>query len=103
MRPKNFLLVSFIFIFSCSGFSEAGKVLRNEKIVTTDEFLIKKKEPLIMPPDYNQIPEPDSIKTRKINDKDRIRKVLKNENIKVKKKDQKNATEIEKSIIERIR
>ena len=41
---KNFLLtLSLIFILSCGGFSEAGKVLRNEKTKTTDEFLVKKK------------------------------------------------------------
>ena len=38
------LLLSSIFILNgCSSFSEAGKVLRNEKVRTTDEFLIKKR------------------------------------------------------------
>ena len=41
------LLLSSIFILNgCSSFSEAGKVLRNEKVRTTDEFLIKKKRTL---------------------------------------------------------
>ena len=47
------------------GFKEAGKVLRNEKIKTTDEFLVKKKEPLVLPPDYEKIPEPGSAKKKK--------------------------------------
>ena len=33
---------------------------RNEKIKNTDEFLIKKKEPLTQPPDFDKIPEPGS-------------------------------------------
>ena len=60
---KIFFLISLmIFLFSCG---DAAKVLRNEKIKTTDEFLVKKKEPLVLPPDYNEIPEPGSISDKK--------------------------------------
>ena len=52
--------LSFIF-YGCGTLSEAGKVLRNEKVKTTDEFLVKKKEPLSQPPDFNTIPEPGSL------------------------------------------
>ena len=42
---KNFiLLVSFIIILtSCNSLKEAGKVIRNEKTMSTDEFLVKGK------------------------------------------------------------
>ena len=33
--------------------------LTGEKTLSTDEFLIKKKDPLIMPPDYQNLPTPD--------------------------------------------
>jgi len=52
-----------IILSSCSTFSEAGKVLRNEKR-TTDEFLIQKKDPLTTPPDFDEIPKPGSINER---------------------------------------
>jgi PBP1b-binding outer membrane lipoprotein LpoB len=52
-----------IILNSCSTFSEAGKVLRNEKR-TTDEFLIQKKDPLTTPPDFDEIPKPGSINER---------------------------------------
>ena len=55
---------------------EAGKVLRNQKVNTTDEFLVKKKEPLIMPPDYKKIPEPDSISNKKTSDDEKIKELL---------------------------
>ena len=58
-------LTILLFILSCSSMEEAGKVLRNEKTKTTDEFLVKKKEPLIMPPDLYEVPEPDTIKKKK--------------------------------------
>jgi|TARA_B110000967_G_C18521431_1_gene381240 hypothetical protein len=53
------LLVSF-FLVSCGG-SKVGKILRNEKILSNDEFLVKKKKPLILPPDSDKIPEPNSL------------------------------------------
>ena len=35
------------------------KGLTGEKMESTDEFLIKKKDPLVMPPDYQNLPTPD--------------------------------------------
>ncbi len=103
MKPIYLIQICFILITSCASFEEAGKVLRNQKTITTDEFLIEKKEPLVMPPDYNKIPTPDSIEKKKVDDKDKIKKVLNSENTNIKKKNQTRTTEIENSIIERIR
>ena len=72
-----YILVSMLFLFSCSGFKDAGKVLRNEKIRTTDEFLVKKREPLVFPPEYKEIPEPGSSTEDKSKEEDNIKKILK--------------------------
>ena len=56
MKKINLLLIFIFIIFSACG--NVGKILRNEKIKTTDEFLVEKKKPLILPPDLDQIPEP---------------------------------------------
>ena len=37
----------------------AKKTLTGEKEYTTDEFLVQKKNPLILPPDYENLPDPD--------------------------------------------
>ena len=65
-KIKLFLLFSGLFavLNGCSTFTEAGQVLRNEKTKSTDEFLIKKQQPLTQPPDFDKIPEPGSIKTQ---------------------------------------
>ena len=57
---KLFILLLFSILISCSSLKEADKVLRNEKIRTTDEFLVKKRDPLIYPPNYEEVPEPGS-------------------------------------------
>ena len=99
---KFTLIISIIFLYSCSGISDAGKVLRNQKIKTTDEFLVKKRAPLTLPPQYDTIPKPQSLeKLEKKNDDDKINKILKIPN-EEKSKDLKN-TSVEKSIINQIR
>ena len=75
MKKTNLLiLLIFLFIVSCGN---VGKILRNEKIKSTDEFLVKKKEPLVLPPDYSKIPEPGSLSKKKESEnEDRIKKIL---------------------------
>ena len=85
---------------SCGGFSDAGKVLRNEKVRTTDEFLVKKREPLSLPPNYENLPQPNSLEKKKTNDENNINKILKIPKETTYSK--KNST-IEQSIINEIR
>jgi hypothetical protein len=101
MKKLNFLLITSFFLVSCSGLSDAGKVLRNEKIKSTDEFLVKKRNPLILPPDYNEIPEPGSMQSNKISEQEKIKKILKapeNKNVTKNK-----SSSIEDSILKSIR
>ena len=80
IRTKKVFLFFIIMLWlkACGGASEVGKVLRNEKTRTTDEFLVKKREPLMLPPDFNTLPKPDSINKEKnvANEKD-IGQILK--------------------------
>ena len=60
-----FYLFLPFFVLSCTSFSEVGQVMRNEKKNTTDEFLVKKKAPLVMPPEFNKVPKQDTIIRKK--------------------------------------
>ena len=93
MKNIVFSIIAFIVLVSCSNLQEAGKVLRNEKTKTTDEFLVKKKEPLIMPPDLDKIPEPESLKNKKENEEEKIKKILKVPETSVKKNNSNSSTE----------
>ena len=75
MKKIKFLII-FLILNSCNSLSEVGSVLRNEKIRTTDEFLVKKRAPLVIPPEIEKIPEPGSKKMKEIDEKDKIRKIL---------------------------
>ena len=100
MKNINFLLIILITLISCGSVEEAGKVLRNEKIKTTDEFLVKKRKPLVLPPDYNEIPEPGAKTENKINENEKIKKMLKsNEKNNIKN----DSSSTEQSILNKIR
>ena len=103
MKKTNIIFLILLLLTSCSSFKEAGKVLRNEKIKNSDEFLIKKKEPLVLPPDYSKIPEPGSLSedSDEKKDADKIKRIMRTSN---KKKINKNkSSSVEDSIINRIR
>lgn len=97
MRIAIYITI-YIFLYSCSSFKEAGKVLRNEKQNTTDEFLVKKKQPLILPPDLDKIPKPGEAQIKEKNNEDEIKKILK-----VPKSTNNNNTSTEESILEKIK
>ena len=101
MKSIYFLLIGLFLLISCSGLKDAGKVLRNEKVVTTDEFLVKKRNPLVLPPNFEDLPEPGSKKQIKENEEEKIKKILKAQ------QDNNNSinkpSSVEESILNRIR
>ena len=89
-----------IILNSCSTFSEAGKVLRNEKR-TTDEFLIQKKDPLTTPPDFDEIPKPGSINERAKSNS--IEKIIKTDKKNKPDSELTTSSTTEESILKRIK
>ena len=51
----SFLFILLILINSCGVVNEG---FSNQKKNNTDEFLVEKKAPLVMPPNYNELPTP---------------------------------------------
>ena len=60
MPKKTIYLISLIFLVtSCADtWGSVKRGLTGEKAKSTDEFLIKKKDPLILPPDFENLPTP---------------------------------------------
>ena len=75
MRTHNLFILLFL-LSNCGGLSDAGKVLRNEKIRTTDDFLVK-KDPLVLPPDYRKIPQPGNKDINEETTDKKIKEILK--------------------------
>ena len=101
MKQFKFYIVLSIVIFlsSCSSIKE-GFV--NDKKNNSDEFLVEKKSPLVMPPDYNELPIPKEENVEKeTNDIKSLISKTKNDEIK-ENLDVKNST-FESSILEKIK
>ena len=103
IKKIKYIFPILFFVTACSGLSDAKKVLKNEKNITTDEFLVKKKEPLILPPEFDKLPVPNS-KKNSVNEnieKEKIKKILNAGEKTLQNK--KNSSSLEESIIDKIR
>ena len=60
MLKKITYILLFIFLVSCADtFDSVKRGLTGAKKNSADEFLVKKKDPLILPPDFENLPTPD--------------------------------------------
>ena len=99
---KNFIFIFiFIFLSNCQSLSDFKKAMTGQKVNTTDEFLIKKKDPLILPPEYDKLPLPKSsdFQEKKENTVKSILKTGKNSEI----KKNSSMSSLEKKILEELR
>ena len=99
---KIFLFLNLILLISNCG--TAKKAFTNQKKNSTDEFLVEKKSPLVMPPDFNDLPVPNQNKEISEINENKIKDlVTKNEteNSEEKTYDENN-TSIEQSILKKI-
>tara|TARA_B100002052_G_C15818891_1_gene569565 strand:+ start:529 stop:834 length:306 start_codon:yes stop_codon:yes gene_type:complete len=95
------LLIFVLFLNACTSVEDAAKVLRNEKIQNTDEFLVEKRKPLVLPPDFSEIPEPGSITSNNNKKKEtNIKEIL---NVDEEKTQSSKSSSVEDSILKNIR
>ena len=103
---KYFKLLIFfqliLFLYSCSTVKEG---FTNQKKSSSDEFLVEKKSPLVMPPDYNDLPVPDQNKETAETNENKIKDlVTKNENENVENNDSEDGNlDIGQSILKKIK
>ncbi len=55
MIKKTILIIVLISLYSCQSIKDG---LTGKKYESSDEFLVIKKNPLVLPPDFNMLPEP---------------------------------------------
>tara|TARA_Y100000816_G_scaffold144888_1_gene102778 strand:- start:7920 stop:8225 length:306 start_codon:yes stop_codon:yes gene_type:complete len=97
-KIKLFLIINlFLFLISCGTVREG---FQNPKKNNTDEFLVEKKSPLVMPPDFEDLPKPENDKSESSADNEI--KLFKSDG---EQKSNKNAIskDIEGSILEKIK
>tara|TARA_B100001123_G_C14675253_1_gene775141 strand:- start:252 stop:545 length:294 start_codon:yes stop_codon:yes gene_type:complete len=95
MINKVIITLSLIFFVSaCTG-------IGNKRSDKSDEFLIEKKNPLVMPPDIDELPKPKESAEVKISDNN-FEETLKTKNSETQKINVENSSTLQESIIKKI-
>ena len=100
---KIFLLLNLILLISNCG--TAKKAFTNQKKSSTDEFLVEKKSPLVMPPNFNDLPVPNQNKQISEMNQNKIKDLVTNNETEISEVNtsDENNTSIEKSILKKIK
>ena len=107
MKKTNPLIASFLILLFLNSCGTVAEGLGGVKKKGSDEFLVEKKSPLVVPPSFGELPEPDkkideNTKSNKENNLS-IEKIITQGSSRDKNlKSNKTNNSIEKSIIEKI-
>ena len=108
-RLHRHILYLFLIIFTVSACQSVKDGLTGAKKSNSDEFLIEKKNPLVLPPEFNKLPKPTIINTKdKENEKEIdlkaiITKQPNETNSSLTSTTSNSSKSIEKSILEKIK
>ena len=99
---NKFVVIIFFLTSACGDTLESVKRgLSGQKVNSTDEFLVEKKDPLILPPGYEDLPQPGQTQLNEEPDEQDISDILKigenNQNT-----DSSEITSLEESILRNI-
>jgi len=98
---KKFITLNIVLILSSCGTIKEG--FTNQKKNSSDEFLVEKKSPLVVPPSYGELPIPSSEKTNKKNQTNNIESLIIKKKNDEKLKDIEPDKNFEQSILEKIK
>ncbi len=88
-----------LFLMSCQSVKDG---LTGKKTNNTDEFLIKKKNPLVLPPEFEKLPEPRDTVKKEEEDIFNILKIVKKDQKEIKNIEIEKSESLEKSILKKI-
>ena len=110
MKKNNYPIFLLIFLFLLSGCQDAKKGFSGKKIDQGEEFLVIKKNPLVVPPDFEKMPIPkNEIKVSNTievenNQNSDFKKLLKTQDQNIDVSDSReNTGDLEKKIIDKIK
>ena len=105
MIKKNniYILAFIIFLTSCQSVKDG---LSGRKSENSDEFLVQKKNPLVLPPDFTKLPKPnndleENDEINRIEEETDIKKILQNNSQKTNK--QTNNSNAEEFVLKNIK
>ena len=101
---KFYRIILFLNIFllfaSCGTLKEGFK---NQKKNNSDEFLVEKKSPLVMPPDFNELPIPKEIENQKENSENEFKTLITQDNKEIKSNEKNIDKNFEELLLDKIK
>ncbi len=95
-----FILFLTLFISSCGSVKEG---FSNPKKENSDEFLVEKKSPLVMPPNYDELPMPGNDEIMSEQETDNLELLLLNKNNSDLENENNKTRKLYESILEKIK
>ena len=107
MNKKNFsFLISIIIFTILSGCQDVKKGLSGKKIDEGNEFLVIKKNPLVVPPNFNELPQPSDNNIENNSNKDNeneFKNIMKNNEDNISENDSTTTGNLEENILKQIK
>ena len=101
MKKNILLILIFAYLQGCGSVSEGFKLKKGN---TGDEFLVEKKNPLVLPPNFNELPEPGKSRISETNNQDSFEgKILNNNTENKNQKENTTANSTEELILKNIK
>ena len=104
MKKNNIFLILLIMlaVTSCQSVKNALSGVKQEN---SDEFLVQKKNPLVLPPDFTDLPEPfeESTEVTEVQIEEDIEKLLGMENSVENTNNTSNSSSIESFVLKKIK
>ena len=98
------IILSVLLLFFLYSCGTAKKAFINQKKNSVDEFLVEKKSPLVMPPNYDVLPIPNSSLDQNENKEANIKSLITDKESQTDEIGQeKNDQNFEKNILEKIK
>ena len=107
MNKKSFsFLISIIIFTILSGCQDVKKGLSGKKIDEGNEFLVIKKNPLVVPPNFNELPQPSDNNIENNSNKDNeneFKNIMKKNEDNISENDTTTTDNLEENILKQIK
>ena len=98
---KKFIILSILLMLYSCGTIKEGFI--NQKKNSSDEFMVEKKSPLVMPPSYGELPVPSNGKLDKVSKTNNIESLIIQENDNKNLETVQSDKDFEQSILDKIK
>ena len=100
-KVKKFILLNFILLLVSCGTMKSA--FENQKKNNTDEFLVEKKSPLVMPPDFNELPIPKEIEIQEDVNENEFKLLITQDNQEIKSNEKDINKSFEELLLDKIK